>query len=190
MTIKPLLRAAGWFLALSAAFGNGADAKPTPDNLLIVPGQHIGRVFIGDSKAAVHRRLGTPQRTFKLAGGVTSELWRSKTGTNENGSPYTLEVLYRSGSVTQIETTNPAFKTQSGLSKASFMGEWNDFYENDKDLRISKYRYPRKPTQMYQDWMKQGVAIEVEYTEATTHTVIVHRCGVPVIVDPGGRSII
>ena len=198
MNVKPLLRAVGCVLTLGLAGGASAPAHATPDNLLVVPGQHLGRVFLGDSKTAVHRRLGAPQRTFKLAGGLTSELWRSKPNKSaeaEDGEApahYTLEVVYKSGVVTQIEASNPVFRTSGGLATDSTPKAW---LATLGKAPATKYRYSGdKSDQKYYDWASKGVALELQGDEASGYygyinTVIVHCKGAKVVVDSGGRLI-
>lgn len=168
---------------------SGAWAKPRaraiPDNLLVVPGQRIGRVFIGDTPAAVRRRLGKPSRAFDLGENTSSELWRS-------GS-YTLEVVYEDGEVIQIEATNPAFKMAGGVSRNNVVGDWEELLDFNSD--VSFYRYPNKARQEYWDWKSRGLTLETTYPSSKNSdpvrilTVIVHRKREPVITDQGGTSI-
>lgn len=158
-------------------------AAPKPDaiadNLRIVPGKRIGRVFIGDTPGAVRRRLGKPSRTFKLAAGASSELWRA--------GKYTLEVVYKRGKVVQIETTNPAFMVPEGLGSNDSIRSWADLMgENDEQ---ASYQYPNKPWQHYYDWEGDGLALETTPDKTgRLHvlTVIVHPEDTPVITDQGG----
>ena len=161
-----------------------AQAQKTPDNLRVVPGERIGRVFLNDTNATVQRRLGKPAKTFDLGNGLSSQLWRS----DESGN--TIEVVYRKGRAVQIEATSAVFKTYSGYSTASSIGSWiKAFKENG---RRSRYYYPKKDTEIgYLDYVGSGVAVEcsgvgdVEGPGIDPITIIVHPKGKRVIPDIG-----
>lgn len=169
-----------------APFPSSAWAQTTPDNRRIVPGERIGRIFLGDSQAAVRRRLGVPSKTFNLGPGLTSEVWRGSRRPDTDGF-YTLEVVYRRGVVRQIETTNPLFKTSSGFDIDDSLASWK--------ARLGKpvvraFVYPAKGEQLkqYHDWRSTGIAMELiqDGEEMLRETIIVHPRGVPVLPDRGG----
>lgn len=188
MNMKPLA-----FLAVLAALPAltmvARAQSDTPDNLRIVAGSRLGRVFLGDSRATVRRRLGAPTKTFKLPAGLSSEMWRGKEE-DEEGNVNTLEVVYRRGVAVQIEATSAKFKTPKGLSSESYVFDWVNAFGQ---ARRTTYNYSgRKARQSYYDWTRRGIALETypptdgdkdEYI----HTIIVHRPGVRVVVDPNGR---
>lgn len=177
------------FILLSAASLVGishapAQAQKTPDNLRVVPGERIGRVFLNDSNATVRRRLGKPVKTFDLGSGLSSELWRS------DDSGHTIEVIYRKGRAVQIEATSPAFKTYSGYSTASSINSWLKAFKEKG--RRSRYYYDKIDNEMgYLDYVGSGVAVEcqgvgdVEGPGIDPITVIVHPKGKRVIPDIG-----
>ena len=173
-------------LALAPLVPFSAQAQATPDNRRIVPGERIGRIFLGDSKAAVRRRLGVPFANFNLGSGLTSEVWR---GSNrpDTGGYYTLEVVYRRGVVRQIETTNPVFKTTSGFDIDDSLASWK---RRLGTARVREFTYPAKDDQLkqYHDWRSTGIAMELvqEGEEMVRETIIVHPRGVSVIPDRGG----
>lgn len=161
-----------------------AQAQKTPDNLRVVPGERIGRIFLDDTNATVRRRLGKPAKTFDLGAGLSSELWRS------GGSDNTLEVVFRKGRAVQIEATSPVFKTYSGYSTASSIGSWLKAFRETG--RRSRYYYPRQDAEIgYLDYVGSGVAVEcsgvgdVEGPGIDPITVIVHPKGKRVIPDIG-----
>lgn len=161
-----------------------AQAQKTPDNLRVVPGERIGRVFLGDSNATVQRRLGKSAKTFDLGNGLSSELWRS----DDSGN--TIEVVYRKGRAVQIEATSPTFKTYSGYSTASSIGSWLKAFKEKG--RRSRYYYDKINGEMgYLDYVGSGVAVEcdgvgdVEGPGIDPITVIVHAKGKRVIPDIG-----
>ena len=176
-------------IALVTLLPTAASAQINDQNK-IEPGVRIGRVYIGDSKTTVHRRLQKPDATFVLGPNLTSELWRGSLNT-ATGVPYRLEVVYRRGVVTQIETTNPIFRLTNGLNVSSDESTWWNVY-GDPTQRV--LNYPKKNREYrYDDWKAQGIAVENYYKPAPGETVIsqpetliVHRKGTAVIPDLGG----
>ena len=166
----------------------GASAQDIEDNHIASPGERIGRVFIGDTKGAVVRRLGAPSRTFSLGRGLTSQMWRSHRA-GDTGDRNTLEVVYRNGVATQIEGTSLVWKTPSGLSLSSTRGDWEDRLGTPS---VSTYDYDNGQRKRYLDWRRAGVALELvqdqdaNSNEFTYQTLIVHRKGNAVIPDRGG----
>ncbi|BCM90338.1 hypothetical protein IAD21_02189 [Abditibacteriota bacterium] len=170
-------------LALTATVSWAQDAD---DSHQAQAGTRIGRVFIGDTKAAVGRRLGKPARTFTLGRGLTSQLWRSKT-VGDQGARNTLEVVYRSGIVTQIEVTSLVFQTPGGLSLSSTRDSWENTYGTPTASTYS-YSHSRK---RYIDWKSKGIALEMvrgdeQGDDWVYQTLIVHKKGNSVVVDAGG----
>lgn len=178
-------------MTLCALAFAGHAARAVEDNRLVEPGVRIGRVFLGDTRAAVQRRLGKPAKTFKLKNGLSSELWRSK-ATDAGEKPNTLEVLYRRGVAVQIEATSGVFQTRKGLSTFSGIEDWTKSF-GDRDGRKFRYANRTPRTQAYYDWVKSGVALETQFFSAhdendveEIRTLIVHRRGAKVVPDVGG----
>ena len=175
-------------LLLSFAFAptTFALAQTVPDQYRVVPGQRLGRVFLGDSQKTVRRRLGAPAKTFKFANGFTSDLWRGSKRRDINRFN-TLEVIYRRNVVVQIEATNPVFKTAQGLGLASSGEEWFDRYA---EPQVTFLRFPKRGNVrlQYHDWKGAGIAQELRSTdvEPQPETLIVHRRNVAVVPDVGG----
>jgi len=162
----------------------------TGDQNKVEAGVRIGRVYLGDSKATVHRRLGKPTASFVSVGGLTSELWKGSQNP-DTGVPFRLEVVYKRGVVTQIETTNPRFQLASGLNVSSEESKWWDTY-GDPIQRVLKYPQ-RNREYRYDDWKAKGIAVEQYYQPqrdgsvvSSPETLIVHYKGVAVIPDFGG----
>lgn len=176
-------------LALVALLPTAASAQINDQNK-IEPGVRIGRVYIGDSRTTVHRRLKKPDATFNLGPGLTSELWRGSLNT-ATGVPHRLEVVYRRGVVTQIETTNPLFRMKNGLNVSSDESTWWNVYGDPTQKVLN---YPKRNREYrYDDWKARGIAIENYYKGVSDgsvlsqpETLIVHRKGAPVIPDIGG----
>lgn len=64
----------GCVIILAAVQTTANAAKPT-----VVAGVSMGRIRLGFTRAQVHKTLGNPDQTFKLKGGLSDDLWRSKT---------------------------------------------------------------------------------------------------------------
>lgn len=174
-------------LALIAASANGQEAD-APDNHQAQAGLRIGRVFIGDTRGAVGRRLGKPTKTFVLGSGLTSQLWRS-TKTGDQGARNTLEVVYKGSIVSQIEATSLVFQTPKGLSLSSARSSWESTY--GKPI-VSTFGYDDGSRKRYLDWKSKGIALELtqmgedEGNNWTYQTLIVHKKGIAVVPDKGG----
>jgi hypothetical protein len=176
-----------------AAMTTIASSQNANDAYTAQAGTHIGRVFIGDTRAAVGRRLGPPTRTLNLGRSLVSQVWRSKR-VGDTGTYNTVEVVYRGGIVSQIEATSLAFKTPGGLSLASKRASWERAYGTPS---VSTYSYAtgKYLRKRYLDWKSRGIALELVEeggdTEASPtswvyQTLIVHRRGVSVLADLGG----
>lgn len=169
-------------LALSAS------AQDIEDNHVAAPGERVGRVFIGDTKGAVVRRLGPPSRTFTLGRGLNSQLWRSKRP-GDTGGRNTLEVVYRGGVTTQIEGTSLVWQTPSGLSLSSTRAQWEDRLGTPS---VSTFDYDNGSRKRYLDWRRAGIALELVQAgdtnsdDWTYQKIIVHRRGNPVVPTRGG----
>ena len=172
-----------------------------PSSLRVVPGERIGLISLGESQAAIRRRLGVPATSFKLNNGLSSDLWRSRSSRRWDGQLHTFEVVYRRGVAVQIEATNPHFRTAGGLGLNSSDAAWARAFGPREESKQFRYTGAKKP-QGYEDWVSRGFALEYVILPGDTggndtnvdegapvemHTLIVHYRGVPVIPDPGGR---
>lgn len=175
-------------LVLPLTFGSSSfvDAQTVPDQYRVVPGQRLGRVFLGDSRVTVRRRLGAPAKTFTFANGFTSDLWRGSKRRDINRF-HTLEVIYRRNVAVQIEATSPLFKTAQGLGIESSGEEW---FQRYAEPTITFLRFPKRGNVrlQYHDWKDVGIAHELRSTdvEPQPETLIVHRRNVAVVPDVGG----
>lgn len=168
----------------------GVAAQTAPDNHQAQGGTHVGRVFIGDTRGAVGRRLGPATKSFTLGKGLTSQIWRGKKP-GDTGNRNTLEVVYKNGIVRQIEATSLVFKTPGGLSLSSSRGDWEDEYGTPS---VSTYIYDDGARKRYLDWKSKGIALELlnsddseDANSWTYQTLIVHKKGLPVLPDRGGE---
>lgn len=176
-----------FIIGLLATTAVSAHAQKAEDSHQVQAGTRIGRVFIGDTKGAVGRRLGKPTGTFTLGSGLTSQLWRGKTA-GDLGTRNTLEVVFRGGIVSQIEATSLVFQTAGGLSLSSRRSRWENTYGTPT---VSTYTYGSGQRKRYLDWKSKGIAIELvrgdeQGADWTYQTLIVHKKAIPVVVDRGG----
>jgi hypothetical protein len=105
----------GLLLAVVVALGlSGAPARtiPAPDDQRIVPGESVGRIRLGMTRAEAVALLGAPAdpRGDPL-------VYRSARGGNR------LEIHLADGRVEQIDFTSPAFRTREGIGTASYADE-------------------------------------------------------------------
>ncbi|MEO6907668.1 MAG: hypothetical protein ABI210_07235 [Abditibacteriaceae bacterium] len=82
---------------------------PASDDFLIVPGQRIGNVCIGESQKDVHQTLGA----------FSSMLMMGPLGTESEGYKSGFGVSYVNFKVVEINISSKQFKTQNGVSVGS-----------------------------------------------------------------------
>lgn len=182
----------------------------------IVPGERIGAVSLGMNESTVHRALREPQRVHKLRGGITQKIWLRPLNASElaqeraNGRHLRwnyLMVYFRAGHVQQIEASSAAFETETGLS---ILKAPNSFRSTFPGYRFSQHLfYNRDPEKMpagkhfvwYEDAVSSGIAWKYgawangapdpDPSRPPLDTIIVHRKGKPLVVDPdGGVSLV
>lgn len=115
--------------ARALGYGGSVAAKSSVKDPAIFPGEGMGKIILGESRASVAKKLGKPTESFaweprKSIYQVYQDTWVS------NKSKSRLNVLFANGIVVQMETTSPTFLTPGGLSTKSslpslinFMGE-------------------------------------------------------------------
>ena len=163
---------------------------------LVVPGQSLGKLRLGQTPAQVHKIMGKPSQTFKLKNGLLDDLYLSKGTRKAEGQTIRdkVEILYRAGRAVQIEATSPSFKTANGLSTDSTLRT----LKNSLDPR-KFYTYgfggdePGGYLKYYVDSQKLGIAFEsygaqdVWAWQSGAATLIVHPKGKEVIPDQGAE---
>ena len=181
-------------LSLIAALPHPQILAAPSANYLVVPGQSLGKLRLGQTPAQVHKILGKPSQTHKLSNGLIDDLYLSKgTRTTERQTIRDkVEILYWAGKAVQIEATSPSFKTNSGLSTSSTLRTMQKSFDPLKfytygfggDLGYVKY---------YVDSQKLGIAFEsygsqdVWVWQSGSATMIVHPKGKEVIPDQGAE---
>jgi hypothetical protein len=194
-TIKKLAFTFAAFICLTITGPVGAQSSST----LVVPGKSLGRVHLGFTTAQARKVLGKPHQTLRLKNGTISELYKArKTRRAKNGSAVRdrVEILYKAGKVIQIGATSPAFRTATGLSTGSTLRHLNTTL---KPVRFLTYAYALESesgyVKHYVDHVQKGIAFESNDRQESwfwrddSETLIVHRKGVPVVADRGGKLI-
>lgn len=187
------------FFMLSALLGASllfvkSDAHAQSAANLVVPGKSIGRIALGMTGAQVRKLRGKPTRRVKLSPTLLSEQWG---GGYDKESQLNIdpdyEVTYRGGRVVQIETTQGAFRTRSGLRAGSTLDEVRRLV---KPLIHSLRDAPENLVGHEFDGVKMGLAFEMNgpnsgvlYREDEANSVIVHRPGVPALPNKGSQWI-
>lgn len=179
----------GWAGGLMVMLSTAARAG----DYAILPNRGIGKVTLGATRQAVHKRLGKPDKTDQLRG-VMDDLWVLQKSADPYDKPQRIEVLYRAGKVIQIEVTLPQFATPKGISTRMNIKQIKTRYKN---LRVSDYLYDDASGSghhnYYFDSVPTGIAFEFEgYQELLSPlskptTIIVHRAGLRVLPDSGGK---
>jgi hypothetical protein len=102
----------------------------------IVPGQRIGSVTLGMSRASVHTLLHAPSTTRRVHGLVV-DTWLSHQllRTSPNGNTVGLKrdyltVFFRNSHAVQIEVSAPKFKTADGFSTGGLGEDFGGHYSN------------------------------------------------------------
>ena len=194
------------FTAVVLAFGAMLSSAPgigippvgaQPKAPTVVPGQRIGRVYLGYTPAQVQRTLGKPDKTLRLRNGTTDDIYLAKKTRLRFGQAMRdkLEILYRKGRVVQIEATSPAFETTSGLSTGSSLGQ---LIESGWNWRVLAYQYTGEEDGWHNNYFvdqKKGLSFEFEICQeelgrdSTPTTLLVHRAGTRPLADVGGTLV-
>ena len=166
-------------LGVVSALGQGAGSTA-----IIIPGQGVGAVLIGQRLEEVHASLGTPKLSDAGMGGKLWEIWRSGPafeGKRQNGFEeleiyFTREQQDLSGPsvVRQIRVTSPLFRTPSGISIRSSFSQIIDSYPNlrvDEELTYAlSGERNEKDVEMYVD-QTRGIAFEFRNGASADPTV-------------------
>lgn len=191
-----------WLLVLFAAHrALGSDFR-------VLPGRQIGVAVLGMTRQQMHKALGRPDETVRLDGGVVREDWLSKAAAPksyvEDGLYFKHDFLtayFRDGRAIQIEVSSPLFKTADGLCTASGAKKFQERYPGYTRIYPHNFRNPDpggypavKHFLAYEDAVAKGIAwrygawgdLAPDPDPSRLETVIVHRRGEPVFIDPDG----
>ena len=155
-------------MEITSTLGQGAGNAS-----IILPGEAIGRVRLGQKIEEVHANLGLPKLSDAGMGGRLWEVWRSGPafdGKRQNGFEeleiyFTREQSDLSGAsiVRQIRVTSPFFRTVSGISIRSSYAEIIRSFPNlrvDEELTYAlSGERNEKEIEMFVD-LTRGIAFE------------------------------
>jgi hypothetical protein len=168
-----------WSMGIGGALGQGTGSAAT-----IIPGEGIGRVFLGQKLDEVHASIGAPKLSDAAMGGRLWEVWRSGPafeGKRQNGFEeleiyYTREQKDLSGPsiVRQIRVTSPFFRTTSGISLRNSFSEIMAAFPNlriDEELTYAlSGEQSEKEFEMFVD-KTRGIAFEFRKGASADPTV-------------------
>jgi hypothetical protein len=197
-SLKIIGRAAGLAALLCACLAGAGAVAPAWQ---VIPGQRIGHVHIGDTRAQVHAALAAPDVARPLGGTLLQERWLSKpvNPSSRAQCPDYVTVYYQNGVVRQVEVSSFHFETPGGLSTLSRFHDLEAAYPPTRH-EITSFSPSRGGVALrmfYDDDTTGGIAwkgaIESGMIPDLTgdlqlESLIVHGPNKYVNVDPGGHG--
>lgn len=166
-----------WLLTATPANGRSCDPR------LIIPGEAMGCLSLGASRAEARRILGPPDLRYPPGPkGYEKQIWKPH---------IPLWVRFRGGRVIQIGAYDPAYRTSGGVrpdaSLAEVMREW-------PRLTVTSFvteGFAKSGGVCYYDAVNEGIAFKFAEDHSMAHTgqplpfqlveIIVHPKGVQVV---------
>lgn len=136
-------------------------SQPVADNL-VIPGERIGRVYLGMENALVVKLLGAPDLQ-DAAMGKAWLTWKGKRDEHNNATELNVFTAYADSTMRQktvqlVRTTSNGFVTPSGLRVYSSL---IDLQLGHRDLKsVATYQYDHRNFTLYDD-KAQGITYEV-----------------------------
>lgn len=138
-----------------------ARKQPVEDNL-IIPGERVGRIYLGMDDSLIAKLLGNPD-SGNAAMGKAWMTWES--GRDEHNNATQLEIFttysdntMRQKTVQQIRTTSSKFRTPAGLAVYSSLADLQRVHSDLK--KVATYAADNRPLSLFDD-EAQGIAYEV-----------------------------
>jgi len=178
------------------------------DTRSIIPGERLGAATIGATRQKIHKTLGHPNTSTRLADGTLREDWLSKHLAPQayvrHGLYYKhdfVTVYFRKNHAAQVEASSPAFHTADGLTRASDGHRFRQCYPHFTTIIPPHFSNPApsgcpapKHFVNYEDATARGIAwrygawggLAPDPSIGQLELVIVHQRGKPVIIDPDG----
>jgi len=165
----------------AAAQGTTTTPKPvsTPDSLYeIVPGERIGRTYIGQPVAEATKDLGRPDAGDAAMG----KAWGTWNGDGADSLQHQLSIYsvtnFDGGPeisrVQQVRITSPSFATRSGVETGKLLSEVRQSFPA---LKAVGY-YPGQQQRVYiYDSPREGIAFDVALPDSTVTAITVHKPG-------------
>ncbi|MBB6612980.1 hypothetical protein H7F15_18205 [Pontibacter sp. Tf4] len=151
--------------------------KPTPDTtFLILPGQRIGQVSLGQTAEQVSNILGKPD-SGDAAMGKALSYWFGKNRKNHVVAVY-FSRSYTEGPednllVRQVRVNSSAFKTPESLGAGSPIATIRQHYTI---APIAYYQSGRQRIYIFDD-MAKGIAFETAVSDSSCIAVTIHQAG-------------
>ncbi len=145
---------------------------------MIVPGQRIGQISLGETAEMVNSKLGQPD-SGDAAMGKALTFWINPD--EKKVRQYVAVYFVRSTDgaaeamrAQQIQVSSPAFKTQHGLGTGSKLSNIRGKYK----LQPMAYYTNEKQKQVYiYDDEDQGIAFEVTTPDSLCTAITIHKAG-------------
>jgi hypothetical protein len=168
--------------ATQATFETDTATKPTstPDSLYeIVPGDRIGRTYIGQRVDEATKDLGQPAWGDAAMG----KAWGTWYGKGTDSLQHQLSIYSTRDTldgqetmlVQQVRVTSPSFVTANGIHTGSLISEIRQFFPGISAVGY----YPDQQQQrvyIYDD-AAQGIAFDIALPDSTCTAIAVHRKG-------------
>lgn len=201
---------AGFGMCIALIAGAPACAQgPGADRWRITPGEGIGQVRLGMTRASLHTLLGAPQGPTTRQQGVLIERWAAKKPSAKsarlNFKTDFLTVYFRKDRVVQIDASSPAFKLANGLSTQNSAQEFQAHYRGQTFHSIDRRYLHGDPEGIpagkhfvrYEDDVNEGLALRYGWwgnlapdpnPSLPLETISVHPVGRGVLEDPDGAD--
>ena len=165
--IRNLILASCFLCMLAMPVASAQDFK-------IEPGRSVGKIELGMSRPIVHKTLGKPSATYRMAGKLTGDVWMANTGND-------VRIVYMNGKVIQIKVTSQSFSTPVGLTTSSSLAEVQKQYPNLRKTRHFVHGSGGGLIDYYDD-VRRGIAFEFTSVASETpdfkpYAIVVHRPG-------------
>ncbi len=154
-----------------------AKAPPKPDSsYLIVPGERIGQIRLGETAELVNSKLGQPD-SGDAAMGKALNFWINpdEKKVRQYVAVYFVRHLEKGQEALrteQVQVTSPAFKTSGSIGTGSNIADIRQKYK----LTPLAYYTNTKQQQVYiYDDVARGIAFEVTLPDSTCTAVTIHR---------------
>jgi len=164
----------------SVASIKSVSGKVIDKRFLVIPGQSVGEISLGEDMTVVGDKLGRPD-AGDAAMGKAWGIWYSKDSITTKRNEVAIYSSYkdttmRTKDVKQIRITSPEYKTQNGFSTGLSEAETKIKFPSIE--RISAYLNAQKDTVTVYDAKKDGIGFE--FSKGKSISLTVHAKNQPV----------
>ncbi|MDQ0967054.1 hypothetical protein QFZ20_002457 [Flavobacterium sp. W4I14] len=157
-----------------------APAKTVDERFLVVAGQSVGEIALGEDMEEVGRKLGRPN-AGDAAMGKAWGIWYSDDSTAKHRNEIAVYSSYQDTSmriknVKQIRITSNRFKTKDGLATGSTLEDVKLKFPAIE--KLSAYLNEDKDTVTVYDAKKDGIGFE--FLKGKSISLTVHQANIPV----------